>query len=593
VTVEPAGRSLWLARTAIVLLGLACVLPFLSPVFYPPIQTFYGEAVAFALGLVAIALLLSRSLWKGVRLPRVALLFLGFAALMAMQIVLGLAPYRDVNLLGALYLLWAAMIAMLANRIVQVVGAAGFASSLAWFLVAGSLLSAAIGLIQLLGIHTPLAPFLLPQIHGRIYANTGQPNHLANYLCLGAASVAYLWSTRRLSWFVALPICVVFIAVLASSGSRGAWLYAFAFIVIAALMLRRRPSPELKRLLLFAIVFMAGLIAAQLAMPDFSPAARPLVAMETIGDRMRADMSAPLRLRFWNEAWVMFREAPVLGAGFKQFAWNNFLLNASLPGGRPGEGIIDNAHNLVFEIAAEFGACGLVLLVVGLGWWARSLRHSRIDATSWWMAATLGILGLHSMLEYPLWYAYFLGIVAMLMGAAEHEAPVIDGTRSGRFALLAAVVLGVIVFVGVFRDYRVMQSLQGAARPADVAEDGGDKRIPVLLDLQRTSLFAPYIEFAITQRMLLNRDHLQDKLVLNSRAMRFQPSSDAVYRQAYLLAMSGDIAGMQAQWDLAVANYPADRAAALGMAGQLEKNGESTMTPLLEYARRQESKAEK
>lgn len=593
MTVESIGRSLWLARTALALLGSACVLPFLSPVFYPPIQTFYGEAVAFALGLAAIAMLVSRSLWTGVRLPRVALLFLGFAALMAMQIVLGQAPYRDVNLLGALYLLWAAMIAMLANRIVQIVGAAQFASWLAWFLVVGSVLSAAIGLIQLFGIQTPFAPFLLPQIHGRIYANTGQPNHLANYLCLGAASVAYLWSTRRLSWFVAFPICVVFIGVLASSGSRAAWLYAGAFIVFAALMLRRRPSPELKRLLSFAVVFMAGLIAAQVAMPDISPVARSPVAMETIGERMRADLSTPLRLHFWNEAWVMFREAPVLGAGFKQFAWNNFLLNASLPGGRPDQGIIDNAHNLVFEVGAEFGACGLVLLLAGSGWWAWSLRGSRIDATAWWMAATLGILGLHSMLEYPLWYAYFLGIAAMLMGAAEREAPLIDGAHSGRFALLAAVLLGVFVLVDVFRDYRVMQSLQGAARPADVAEDGGDKRIPVLLDLQRTSLFAPYIEFAIAQRMLLNRDHLQDKLVLNGRAMRFQPSADAVYRQAYLLAMSGDVAGMRSQWDLAAANYPRDRAGALAMAEQLEKNGESTMAPLLEYARRQESKAEK
>lgn len=593
MTIEPARRSPWLARAALVLLGSACVLPFLSPVFYPPIQTFYGEAVAFALGLAAIALLVTRSLWTGVRLPRVALLFLGFAALMAVQILLGYAPYRDVNLLGALYLLWAAMIAMLANRIVEVVGAAGFASWLAWFLVAGALLSAAVGVIQLLGVHTPLAPFLLPQIHGRIYANTGQPNHLASYLCLGGASVGFLWGTRRLPWFAALPIGIVVIVVLASSGSRSAWLYAVAFVAIAALMLRRHPSPELKRILMFAIVFAVGLFAAQAALPDFAPGAPASAPLESIGARMRADMSASLRLHFWNEAWIMFREAPVLGAGFKQFAWNNFLLNAQLPGGRPDVGIIDNAHNLVFGIGAEFGACGLVLLLAGSGWWAWSLRRARVDAASWWMAAALGILGLHSMLEYPLWYAYFLGIAAMLMGAAEREAPVIDGTRSGRFALLAAVMLGVFVFVGVFRDYRVMQALQGAARPADVAEDGRDKRIPVLLDLQRTSLFVPYIELAIARRMVLDRDHLQDKLVLNGRAMRFQPSSDAVYRQAYLLAMSGDLAGMRAQWDLAVANYPADRPAALEVAGQLEKNGESTMAPLLDYARRLESKAKK
>ena len=358
-------------------------------------------------------------------------------------------------------------------------------------------------------------------------------------------------------------------------------------------MLRLRPSTELRRLALFAVVFLAGLIAAQLAL-SVLPISQSAVAVETIGQRLLGEgLSSSSRLRFWNEAWVMFREAPLLGTGFKQFAWNNFLLNARMPGGNPDEGIIDNAHNLIFEIAAEFGICGLALLFTGLAWWAWSFRRSRIDAASWWMTAALGVLGLHSMLEYPLWYAYFLGIAAMLMGAAEREAPVIDGTRSGRFALLAAVMLGVFVFVGVFQDYRVMQSLQGAARPTDVADDGGDKRIPVLLDLQRTSLFAPFIEFAIAQRMLLNQDHLKDKLVLNGRAMRFQPSSDAVYRQAYLLAMAGDAAGMHTQWDLAVASYPRDRAAALAMAELLEKNGELTLAPLIDYARRQESKAEK
>ena len=134
-------------------------------------------------------------------------------------------------------------------------------------------------------------------------------------------------------------------------------------------------------------------------------------------------MSSPIRMRFWNEAWMMFRSAPILGIGFKQFAWNNFLLAGQIPDAASDEGIIDHAHNLIFQVAAEFGVSGLIVLLGGLGWWGWSLRRAQIDPPLWWMAVVLGVLGLHSMLEYPLWYAYFLGLAAVAMGAAEREAP--------------------------------------------------------------------------------------------------------------------------------------------------------------------------
>ena len=180
------------ARVSLALLGLACVLPFLSPVFQPPISSFYGEAAAIALGLAAVALMVTRSLWTGVRLPRISLMFLGFAMLMVLQIALGRTVYGQLNLLGALYVLWAAALAMLANRLVRVFGVATFAAILAWFLIAGTLVSALIGLTQWLGALTPL---MLPQIHGRIYANTGQPT-IWQVTCVSALRQPAIYGAR-------------------------------------------------------------------------------------------------------------------------------------------------------------------------------------------------------------------------------------------------------------------------------------------------------------------------------------------------------------------------------------------------------------
>jgi len=585
-----SGRPALPARFALALLGLACVLPFLSPVFQAPIGSFYGEAVAVALGLAAVALMVTRSLWIGVRLPRISLMFVGFAVLMVLQIALGRTIYGQLNLLGALYVLWAAALAMLANRLVQLFGAGELAAALSWFLVAGTVISAVIGLSQIFGVQTPLAPLMLPQLHGRIYANTGQPNHLASYLCMGLASTGYLWSSRRLGLIPVVCVCALLLVVLATSGSRAVWLYAAAFVVLSAIMGLLRPCAEFKRLLVFSIATVGGLLVAQWGMASLVP--QPSIALETVGVRMQTEgMSSPIRMRFWIEAWMMLRSAPVFGIGFKQFAWNNFLLTGQIPGAVPDEGIIDHAHNLVFQVAAEFGGAGLVVLLGGLGWWGWSMWRTQIDPALWWMAAVLGVLGLHSMLEYPLWYAYFLGLAAVVLGAAERDALAVNDSRGGRIILCAAILLGAFACANVYQDYRVMQSLQRAAIHEPTTVSGpGNGSVRILLDLQRSSLFAPFIEFALARRMTLNQDHLKDKIVLNGRAMHFQPSNDFAYRQALLLAMSGDMDAMHAQWNLAVANYPNDREEALKVAQALEKSGETGMKALLIYAQRQDGK---
>ncbi len=592
MTAEVSGKVDWPARLALLLLGLACVIPFLSPVFHPPVASFYGEAAAFALGLAAIALMATGSLWTDVRLPRVSLMFIGFALLMAFQAAWGKVAYAQLNLLGALYVLWAAAIAMLANRLVRSLGAAALATGLAWFLLAGSALSGLIGLIQLLGVQTPLAPFMLPHAHGRIYANTGQPNHLASYLCIGLASAGYLWSTRRLGIGSAMTLCALALVVLAASGSRAAWLYVAGLVLLALATAYLRPSQDCKRLLGFSVVLVAALLAAHWLTANLIPT--PVMPLETIGARMRTDgFASPARLQFWHEAWQMFLSAPILGVGFKQFAWQHFLQGAN-GSGVLDPGIIDHAHNLVLHIAAEFGLPGFLVLTGGLAWWGWSLRRAQIDAAQWWFVALLGILLVHSMLEYPLWYAYFLGLAAVALGATERDAPAHHDGPGGRVILCVAVLLGAVALANVYRDYRVMQSLQRtASNDSTTASVHGDSSVRVLLDLQRNSIFSPFIDYALAGRMLLNREHLEDKIVLNARAMRFQPSNDVVYRQALLLALSGNDVGMRAHWDAAVANYPGDRERVLKLAQAMEAAGEPGMHELLTYAQQLHEKAEK
>lgn len=570
------------ARLSLILVGLAWLLPFFSPVFREPVASFYGEAAAFGLGLLAIAGLLFRPLRAAIRIPRAGLMFLGFALLMAVQIGLGQAVYPQLNLLGALYVLWAAALAILAFRLRELLGIEAIVNALCWFLIAGSLLSASIGLIQLLGVKTSLAPLIVPQLHGRIYANLGQANHLASYLCLGIASVGYLFGTRRISVWLAGAMLVPILPVLAASGSRAVWLYAFVFVVLATLLKWRRPSPESTRIFWFCLAIPAGLLLSLLVLQPLLPTLN--LPIETISSNVQVKgLSSAVRLRFWEGGWLMFAGSPLLGVGFKQFAWNYFVLTARVPELTAEEGVIDHAHNIVVQVGAEFGLPGLLFLLGGLAWWLWALRRERASPHLWWILAALWVLGLHSMLEYPLWYAYFLGIAAVLLGVAEPTAVPVGNARSGGVVLAAAVFLGVAAFSNVFRDYRTLQRIQRP--PVEAAPAGGQagSAVGTLLDLQGHSLFAPFIELALARKMLLNTERLPDKIVLNARVLRYLPTNDIAYRQAILLALAGNREEMRVYWDMAAVNYPNDRKDAVGFLRLLAKT-EPNVKELLQYA---------
>jgi len=188
------------------------------------------------------------------------------------------------------------------------------------------------------------------------------------------------------------------------------------------------------------------------------------------------------------------------------------------------------------------------------------------------------------MLEYPLWYAYFLGIAAVSFGISETDVVTVGDRRRGRLVLVPMLVLGCMAAANVYQDYRTLQSLQ-RMRPqsSGALPRGGESRAAVLLELQQYSLFAPFVELALSRLMVLDREQIDDKLALNGLVMRFAPSADVVYRQAILHALKGESEAAQAQWDLAEANYPSDRGGVIGVMESLAAGGDKGVAELIHY----------
>jgi O-antigen ligase len=527
------------------------VLPFLSFRHGPPIPSFYGELTAAALGVVALGVLLRKEGWQPFALPAIALLPIGLVGLILLQFPFGKIEFSQQALLGMLYLLWAMMLMVLGSRLRQALGWTCFAVTLSWFVLAGGVLSALITLLQSAGWQ---AWMILPKKVAQGYGNLGQPNHFADYTALALASLLYLRAKGRIGRPVLIVVSLLFLAMLAFSGSRSSWLY-LAAIVILSWMLQRQGGQ--RGPLLACLWLIPAFLVVQQIMPWLMDAGA-MGAVATPTERMFREVSGvAVRVQIWQQAWQMFLHAPWLGVGFGQFDWNTFAMVDFKPAGgfvEPSE----HAHNIILHLMAELGVFAGLLFIGALTLWM--LRSLRIQWTLeiWWMCALLAIIGIHSLLEYPLWYTYFLGVAAVLLGAGETRMLSLALGRVGRPALASMLLLGSVGLFNLAQAYGSLETwmvrgLQGQVKDADLPAISRD-----LLKVHNESLLSPYVELVLATSIEPTPSLLDEKLQLNDAAMHFSPIRYIVFRQARLLALKGERAAALLQLHRAMLAYPQD-----------------------------------
>lgn len=527
-------------------------LPFLQPRHFRPLALFYSEWLAFVLGLAALSIFALPRDTREIEVPRIALVPLALLVLLLIQLVLGETAYPQPILLGAGYLVWAAALTVLGARLRSEFGLPAMAAALAWSILAGGVLSALAAVLQHYEARGILEGVIATKIGPRAYGNLVQPNHMADYLSLGLASLLFLHARGRLPLALAAVLAGLALFALALTASIGAWLYVASIGVIAAAFYFRERRAEYRLLMYFSFALIPAFAVAQWVAFDLLPS----TATSSISAAQRLaspDGGIEMRLYLWRSAWAMFTQAPLMGVGFGQYAWHQFVLAGASPS--PGlEVYANHAHNIVLQLLAELGAAGALMVIVGVLAWAWGLRKPAKDLDTWWVLALLVILGIHSLLEFPLWYAYFLGIAAVLLGATDQGVfrfkmqPV---ARAGVALLLVAAGFGA---ASLGRSYYVLEvSLFPAPEGAPQTEL--ERRHRALLSVHG-SLLTPHVELAVARALDLTPENIDRKIEFSNRVLRFAPTPVMSYQHAALLAVKGEKGQALEFLDRAVAAYP-------------------------------------
>lgn len=271
------------------------------------------------------------------------------------------------------------------------------------------------------------------QLSGRIYANFAQPNHLATALAIGTCAVLLGHSRGKLGPFVA-TLTIAFLGWgIVMTQSRTGWLFV-ALLAFGLLTLRRRAS-----LNIHPGAVIAGVVLIALAALSWSPLNDVLLLsrQDTAATRLSG---GSLRLIHWQVILDAIGQRPWLGYGWTQAALAQQATVAAYPAS--GE-MLTNSHNLVLDLLAWNGIpLGLFLVGCLMWWFVRQVRQC-VDAEHAFPLAAVGVVMLHSLLEFPLDYAYFLLPTGLLMGALDAKDPQARSVTTSR-ALYAVPFAGLL-----------------------------------------------------------------------------------------------------------------------------------------------------
>jgi O-antigen ligase len=434
-TAEPGLAPFGMSRTQLGLnrcfatLGLLIGVT-LAPLFafnQTPSATLYNQLLAFfGFGLTLIGLGAGGVLQRGWRLDLVSgailvMLAAAFTAPLLNGLPWSIALSGGAMLLGALVLIQGA-------RAVRADQRDALLTLFCLALVGAGLLSVVVSFVQFLVPSWADGTFIARTgLAGRAVGNMRQPNHLASLLLWSCVAAVWLgqggWLERRLGTAlraaVALGVllflfvlCVLFSA--SRTGFIGVGLLAVWGLVElllgrikpAATRLRMGPRVALSLTpVMFAISWL--LVRGWTHASGHAFGAETRLSDEGAG--------SPSRLAILRNTWSLLQQNPWTGTGWGDF---NFAWTMTPFPDRP-VAFFDHCHNIVLQLLVELGwPVGLlVVLLLGVGFVVAGWRsHADRNGAGFCAFMVVLMIGLHSMSEYPLWYAYFLLPTAFAYG---------------------------------------------------------------------------------------------------------------------------------------------------------------------------------
>lgn len=427
----------------------------LQPMHIFPWLGWHSELLGFlavlAMGWAVVFRVAERQLKVGVSISLVVAPFLLLMAILCLQWTGGMILFGG-DVIVYLGYLWLCVLGIS-------IGFAGVFETrtlliaLAGTLVAGSVCSAMIAFAQAFEVWDTAGWIHRSQHARRPGANLAQPNQLATLLVMGIVSIFYLREQLKKGGLLAATLLGVLVVALAATESKSGML---SFLVLVAWWsMKRKTVSSSTPTWAVATYGLSLLIVFWLW---------PILIAEALQYELRVTaFNHPAALNRWV-IWPQLLQAlmmrPWLGWGFGQVATAH---NAVVDAYSKSE-IYTYAHNVGLDFALGLGLpLAIIFVLMVVFWFWRRLCATR-DLNTWYCIAVVTPVAVHSMVEYPFAYSYFLLPVMIAIGLLERQLGKKPIFQIGAKMILLVLMLATAALVWLSLEYIAIEEDLRVAR---------------------------------------------------------------------------------------------------------------------------------
>lgn len=424
----------------------ACVLSvgWLMPIHYRPWLSFHTDAwIAFVCLIPAfvVAFKVRASVtWHTLNILVLILLFIPW-----IQYAFGIVP-----MIGNVWISFAYLLGFL----LALITGAQWEQSSPGQLIDGLFL--AIGIAGILSVGIQLYGWLeldglqfwvMDSYAARPHANFGQPNQLATFLLWGLLASIWGWLFKRISGWGAILIALFLLFGIALTSSRTAWV-GLGLLIAASWIWKGlwRDSRLPWVVSILGLYFVICVIAlTHLKFSGHFAQNNVQVVMDEA-----ARMSGNIRLSAWLSFIDAIWQSPLFGYGWNQSGAAQMAVAVDHPA---LHNFFSYSHNLFLDLVLWCGIPLGVAISTFLLFWLWKIIKAVDSADSAVLLLFVLIVANHAMLELPLYFAYFLLPVGMVIGVLHIRLGLQPVMKTRRWTFMAMSLFGGLLLACIIRDY--------------------------------------------------------------------------------------------------------------------------------------------
>mgnify|MGYP001588433741 CR=1 FL=1 len=423
-------------------------LGWLLPIHYRPWVTYTGELFAF-LSLFALA---AMYLKDKIKLPVLSLPLLLLAIIPLIQYLGGELFFFDKALTSTLFVFgfWLSIVIGY-NLSVEKLDRESIFTGFSIVLLLCGTLTGIIAICQWLTLDAYIPGMVNMQNAFRPYANFAQPNNMATFLVMSLLGCLYLYEKQKLKTWITCLCSLIILLALALSQSRTSWVACCCILIYGAY---QQYKGFIRLKWYYALAWFGLFIGFILILP----AVTQLIGQITDANiaqtkdviaRATGDMS---RLAIWEQMLHAIADRPWFGYGWNQTSVAYTLVSDHFQ----GPVWIRSAHNFILDFVLWNGLLIGLPFLAYFGYWGYQLNKHVNSVESVIGILMIGAVLIHSMLEFPQYYAYFLLPVGFIIGLVQSQQTNIKTITLSPNYMRVSYATSLILLILIVRDYSVM-----------------------------------------------------------------------------------------------------------------------------------------